>query len=50
MRTAVVADVLLFVALALVVVGVALLSVPWAFIVAGVGVAAMAVWIGRGSA
>lgn len=42
-----IADVLLFVALGLVVTGVAFLSVPWAFVTAGVGVAAMAIWIGR---
>lgn len=50
MKLTVVADILLFVALALVVLGVALLSVPWALIVAGIGLAAMAIWIGRGSA
>lgn len=42
-----VADALLFLALALVVTGVALLSIPVAFIVAGIGVAAFAIWIGR---
>lgn len=44
-----VADILLFFALGLVVTGVGFLSLPWAFIVAGVGVAAMAIWIGRSS-
>jgi hypothetical protein len=48
-KTTYVADVLLFVALALVVAGVAMLSIPVAFIVAGVGIAAMAIWIGRTS-
>lgn len=42
-----VADALLILALVLIVVGVALISIPAAFIVAGVGVAALAIWIGR---
>lgn len=49
MRVDLIADVLLVLALALIVTGVALFSIPAAFIVAGVGVAALAVWIGRGA-
>lgn len=46
-RADLIADVLLILALLLVVVGVALIYVPAALIVAGCGVAALAIWMGR---
>lgn len=49
MRVDLIADVLLVLALVLIVAGVALFSLPAALIVAGVGFAAFAIWIGRGA-